>query len=92
MEKYYFTQCIEGDSPFQGGWVEVLAPDISKACERYEKTYGLSASGGGRYAFIYSESQFKRTSMAEKGNLGKFCFARLIYGDERVYSGSEGKR
>lgn len=70
MNKYYFTYGTSEDFPFQRGWTEVVAPDLSAACslfrmihpDLYEHTLNCSD--------VYSEAELQRTQMYAEGNFG----------------------
>lgn len=71
--RYYFTFGTDPVYPYRGGWVEVVAKDINKAIEIFNSHYPLIDNQTGRYAFVYSESDFKQTVMYLKGNFGYGC-------------------
>ena len=71
MAKFYFTYGSGSDiQPFDGGWTEVKAENIEQALGAFravhpDKNKMLVCSS------VYTEEQFKATSMYEKGsNLG----------------------
>lgn len=73
MAKFYFTYGSEGH-PFVGGWTEVEAQNRDeavcafRACHPDGKTDGFP-----NCCNIYSEEDFKRTSMYACGNMGHHC-------------------
>ena len=84
---YYFTFGTDGH-PFDGGWIEVVANDQIEAEHFFKKQYPnprnrelLNCAG------IYTEREFKRTSMYIKGNFGEKCHGVFYAGDckDRVY-------
>lgn len=75
MAKFYFTYGSEGYD-YVGGWTEVTvdAPnDYDAAISAFNIVHPKADDECIRCAFIYTENEFKRTSMYEKGNLGSFC-------------------
>ena len=78
MAKYYFTYGSDADTqPYRGGWTEVDAEDEIQArnifglIHRTKDGY-LACSG------VYSEEEFKRTRMGQRGeNFGRGCVERI---------------
>ena len=71
MAKFYFTYGSSSDiQPYQGGWTEVRAENMDQAVGAFravhpDKNKLIVCSS------IYTEEQFKATSMGQKGsNLG----------------------
>lgn len=71
MQRYFFTMGSEGH-PYSGGWVEVYAESRSAAIEAYS-IFHPKKNGCVNCAFIYSEAEFRKTSMFLYGNFGKRC-------------------
>lgn len=73
MKTYYFTFGTDEDFPFQGGWVEVVAPNI-RAAARIFKAYFPNDNDPDilNCADYYSEEVFRQTEMMA-GNMGAGC-------------------
>lgn len=71
MAKFYFTYGSGSDiQPFQGGWTEVRAENMDQAVGAFRAVHP-DKNKTIVCASIYTEEQFKLTSMYEKGsNLG----------------------
>lgn len=73
MNTYYFTFGMDETFPFQGGWVEVSAPNI-RAAARIFKEYFPNDDDPNilNCADYYSEEAFRQSEMIT-GNLGAGC-------------------
>ena len=71
MAKFYFTYGSSSDiQPYQGGWTEVKAEDMDQAIGAFNAVHPMKNKTI-VCASIYTEEQFKATSMGQKGsNLG----------------------
>lgn len=78
MQKYYFTFGTSDKFPFHGGWVEVFAPDRSKAVATYRSHHPDVNEGIINCSDIYTEEQFMKSEMVH-GNLGASCHEVLFY-------------
>lgn len=82
MAKFYFTYGSEGYD-YVGGWTEVIvdAPDnYDIAVEVFNVMHPTSKDRPFvRCAGIYTEEEFKKTSMYENGNLGYRCHEQISY-------------
>lgn len=72
LKTYYFTYGL-GTQDFSGGWTEVEAPNIDKACEIFREHHPDRCKGELNCSAVYSEGQFKRTMMYAGGNWGFRC-------------------
>lgn len=72
MKKYYFTYPMNDRMPFRGGWTTIHAESEQEARNKHKNKYGLSDSGCLRFAFCYSEEEWKNTSMNTDGNFDIF--------------------
>lgn len=73
MPRFYFTYGTEGQ-PFVGGWTVVNARTIGTACAAFRVYHPDKTEGTLNCSSIYTEKEFKNTSMAgPKGNFGAFC-------------------
>ena len=74
MAKFYFTYGSSSDiQPYQGGWTEVKAADMDQAIGAFNAVHPMKNKTI-VCASIYTEEQFKATSMGQKGsNLGAGC-------------------
>lgn len=71
--KFYFTYGYD-HRPYNGGWTEVIAPDISTAVALFKAIHPPKDGDLLPCAGVYTEEQFQRSSMAgPKGNFGQFC-------------------
>lgn len=76
MSRFYFTYGTDGYA-FEGGWTEVLAPDINAACKAFNivhPTDGLVKCAG-----IYADDEFTETEMYKRGNFGKRCHEVITF-------------
>lgn len=73
MNKFYFTFGSDECFPYQYGWVEVMADDLSQAVDKFNNRFGVRIEGVINCAFFYTEQEFKRTSMFVNGNGGIRC-------------------
>ena len=78
--KVYYTFGTDELFPFRGGWVEINAPTMREAHAVFRENFPdrpnqisvlLNCSD------YYTEEEFEKTSMTEKGNLGAFCHKKL---------------
>lgn len=82
--KFYFTFGTDELYPFQGGWVEITAPNKREALRIFKKHYP-NREGSNCYnaADCYDSDTFKNhTDMFTTGNLGAFCHAKIQYEEE----------
>ena len=74
MNKFYFTFGTSKFYPYYGGWVEVIANDSEEAAAKFRKKYPDRNIGFINCAFLYTEDEWKRTGIAQKGsNHGHGC-------------------
>lgn len=78
MPKFYFTYGSEGH-PFYGGWTEVVAPNEKDACAAFRLFHPDKHEGLLNCCCAYSEEDFRRTSMYERGNLRARCHERITF-------------
>lgn len=88
MKRFYFTYGSEGYD-FVGGWTEVTvdAPDTYNvegvAVDAFDTMHPRLDTPEDdpfiRCAGIYTEEEFKKTSMYENGNLGHRCHEQISY-------------
>ena len=81
LDTFYFTFGTDELYPFQGGWVEITAPNKREAIRVFRK-YFPNREGSNCYnaADCYDIDEFKNhTDMFTTGNLGAFCHARIAY-------------
>lgn len=79
MQKFYFTFGTSEHFPFQGGWVEVIAPNRLAAVRTFRERFPDRHDGIVNCSDIYTEEQFELSDMSD-GNLGATCHAVLVYG------------
>lgn len=70
-ETFYFSFGTSDSFPYKLGWVEVRAKDRMEACEMYSSHFP-KRDGLINCSFIYSESEWKKTSLDE-GKPGQVC-------------------
>ena len=75
MSKFYFTYGSEGH-PFYGGWTEVIAPNETIARSTFSLIH-QSDNGFLPCSSVYSEEDFRKTSMYLNGNRGCFCHEHI---------------
>ena len=76
--KFYFTYGAHGQA-YEGGWTEVVAPDIRTAFKLFEALHPINEETGlYPYSDHYTEESFRKTSMYKNGNFGKFCNERIV--------------
>lgn len=76
VHKYYFTFGSNEHYPYQGGWVEIVAPDQNCAISIFKALYPNPIDGHEdilNCCSIYHEKQFKTLKMYTNGNLGARC-------------------
>ena len=78
---FYFTYGTSESFPFSKGWTEVIAPDKDTAIKLFNILHKPRFDCTNA-SFIYSEEEFKETSMFKEGNLGKFCRERISLNSE----------
>lgn len=76
--KFYFTFGTSERFPYQGGWVEVFAHDCDEAIQKFNENYGMIEKDVVNCSFIYSEKEFKKTSMFTGSNKGDKCHEVLL--------------
>lgn len=87
MPKFYFTYGTEGQ-PFIGGWTEVEAPDGHTACAAFRAFHPEKTEGLLNCSSVYSEENFKRTSMyGPEGNFGYRCHETITLQRELTREG-----
>ena len=80
MERYYFTFGMNPHYLFEGGWVEIQAPNIQAAAQIFKAYYpNPEDSETLNCADYYTEDQFARSGM-HNGNLGAKC--HLVIGPQ----------
>lgn len=81
--RFYFTFGLDENMPFYGGWIEILANDYGEARNIFAQHYpDRGESGCLKFAFQYTEEEWKRTVMHRTGsNMGYGCWA-VIDGEE----------
>jgi hypothetical protein len=79
MPKFYFTYGPDKHFPYQDGWTEVDAPDITTAHNLFRAIHPSKEQTSMNCAFIYTEDEWSRISMSIKGNFGKFCHEKISY-------------
>lgn len=84
MNTFYFTYGLSEEQPFQGGWTVVEAPDQRTASNLFREKHPDRTKVFLNCAAVYNEAAFKKTTMIEKGNFGKYEQERLIYEGEEA--------
>jgi len=69
--KFYFTFGTDPQFPHYGGWAEVFAANEDEARKKFRARHA-NRSGFLNCAFVYSEAEWQKTSMAASGS----CFGR----------------
>lgn len=72
MKKFYFSYGVLGH-PYNGGWTEIVAENKAKAIDMFRERHPDKRPGLINCADIYTEEEFARSEMREKGNFGAFC-------------------
>lgn len=73
-QRFYFTFGTSEVYPYQGGWVEVYAPNKRSAIEKFNNKFGYTKDGFVRCCSYYSEKEMTEADMLDgSGNLGAFC-------------------
>ena len=81
--KFYFTFGTSEKYPYQGGWVEVIAPSRHLAFKTFKKHYpNREGSPFINCCDCYESADFKSTDMFTDGNLGAFCHAVIKYEED----------
>lgn len=79
-QNYYFTFGIGGSHAFNGGWVKVIATGKASAIQTFLNVYPRAAGNATLHvADIYTEEEFAKTGMLEKGNFGKFQQGKTLF-------------
>lgn len=76
---YYFTFGSDEVYPFQNGWIVITAEDEMQARMIFKALYpGETPDSLLRFAFVYDEESWKKTSMYKNGeNLGYGCHRHI---------------
>ena len=83
LDTFYFTFGSSELYPFQGGWIEVIAPSRHLAFKTFKKHYpNREGSPFINCCDCYESADFKSTDMFTTGNLGAFCHAVIKYEEE----------
>lgn len=77
VRKFYFTFGLSEKFPYQGGWVEVFAPDRTLAVKTFRSRFPDRNEGVINCSDIYTEEQFRKTEMVND-NLGAACHEVLF--------------
>lgn len=84
---FYFTYgCEKGNYPFEGGWTEVIAPDLETAIAAFRIAHPHPYDPEiVNCCMYYSEASFKSTAMyRENKNCGYGCHERITYSIEPI--------
>lgn len=60
---------------YDGGWIRINAENREEAIEKMIERYGeenFNEHGLYRFAFMYTEEEFKETEMYQNGNMGVY--------------------
>lgn len=76
MPTFYFTYGSSGH-PYYGGWTEIEAADIQTACKVFQGLHPNKRGDSLNCSCVYTEEQFKKTSMYADGNFGIRCHERI---------------
>ena len=76
MAKFYFTYGTDKKFPFQGGWTEVEADNLSAAIKAFNIFHPERENGCVNCSFWYTEEQFLSSGMAN-GNLDNRCHEHI---------------
>jgi len=74
-QTYYFTYGVEGHD-YYGGWTEVVAESKDAAIKAFSVYHPLK-DGFVPCGWIYTEEEFKKTTMYENGNFGFRCYEKI---------------
>ncbi|MBQ3257859.1 MAG: hypothetical protein IJA67_10675 [Oscillospiraceae bacterium] len=77
MAKFYFTYGTSRQFPYCGGWTEVVAANREAACGAFRAYHPDVIEGCLNCSDVYTEEQFKKTSMYTEGNRGAYCHERI---------------
>ena len=77
LQTFYYTYGPAHE--FGGGWTEVEAPDRETANKLFRVFHPDFTPNILRCAFVYTEEEFIKTRMHEKGNIGKRCLEKISY-------------
>lgn len=72
MYRFFFTYGTSGQ-PFHGGWTEVQAENIEKACEAFRAYHPDKHKNTLNCSSVYTEAEFKKTCMYTGDNHGARC-------------------
>lgn len=76
-KKYYFTYGTSGQ-PFVGGWTVVYADSLKQAIGLFRLVHPDKTEGILNCADYYSEKDFIKTQMYERGNFGASTHETLM--------------
>ena len=76
--KFYYTFGTDEQFPYERGWVEVVADNQEEADAKFRNRFPDVNKGILNCAFVYTEENFSKTSMASVGNCGEFCHEVII--------------
>lgn len=76
---YYFTFSASGNHAFVGGWVKVIAFGKADAIQTFLRHYPRKYGSALHCADLYTEEEFKKTGMMERGNFGKFQQGKTLF-------------
>lgn len=84
LKKFIFTFGPNSPiQPYKGGWVDIIAPNISLACQvfidKYPRVDGLIPC-----SCVYYEDDFRATDMYTEGNYGRYWQETLVYDESRI--------
>lgn len=92
MSKFCFTYGTNPAFPFQGGWTEIEAPDMSAAQNIFRAFHPDYREGILNCAFYYTEKAFKETEMYQsEDNLGAGCHEYIALVREVFSAESDGR-
>lgn len=84
MPRFYFTYGTSGQ-PFNGGWTEIVAPDIHVACAVFRGFHPDKHEGLMNCAEVYTERAFEKSGMnSPEGNFGQHCHERITITKESI--------
>lgn len=72
MLRFFFTYGTSGQ-PFRGGWTEVHAENVEKACEAFQAYHPSKEGNLLACSSVYTEAEFKKTEMYRTDNFGARC-------------------
>lgn len=77
MPKYYYTYGSHPNYPYKNGWTEVIALNRGQANAFFRAAHPDVVPGIINCAWIYSESEFAKTSLMKETNFGARCHETL---------------